>query len=275
MGSGQGLLAAFVSPALFVGGAAAVAAPILAWAAAIAALVYGIWANREQLFGFWQDFREEIKATIWSGKWYSLNPNINPRWSTGRKIAESTEKSFIEKTVSEVAKETGVDPLDALMDIIQTDPHTKLHAMNFANPSKHLFYKHPSMMAGIDTLAINTEWKMENPPWFGPSQNSFNGFAAYFEDIVREEKILSIEEAVHHVTEFPAKKFKLTDRGVLKPGSYADVVIMDLERVKDMSTSLDPAVYPDGIDHVFVNGVHVVDEMKHTGAKPGKVLYRE
>ena len=53
------------------------------------------------------------------------------------------------------------------------------------------------------------------------------------------------------------------------------MVIMDLERVKDMSTSLNPAVYPDGIDHVFVNGVHVVDEMKHTGAKPGKVLYRE
>lgn len=222
-----------------------------------------------------QDFREEIKATIWSGKWYTLNPNINPRWSMGRKIAESKEESYLEKTVSDIAKEKGFDPLDALLDIIQTDPYTKLHAMNFANPNKAMFYKHPAMMAGTDTLAINTEWKVESPPWYGPSQNSFNGFAAYFEDVVREGKILTIEQAIHHVTELPAKKFKLTDRGVLKPGAYADVVIMDLDRVKDMSTSLDPAVYPDGIDHVFVNGEQVVDDMKHTGAKPGKVLYRE
>jgi N-acyl-D-aspartate/D-glutamate deacylase len=204
-----------------------------------------------------------------------LNPNIDPRWSIGRKIAECKEEAYIGKTVNDVAKETGVEPLDALLDIIQTDPYTKLHAMNFANPNKHMFYKHPAMMAGTDTLAINTEWKVDNPPWYRPSQNSFNGFAAYFEDIVRDGKMLSIEEAVHHVTGLPAKKFKLTDRGVLKPGAYADVVVMDLERVKDMSTSLNPAVYPDGIDHVFVNGEHVVDGMKHTGAKPGKVLYRE
>jgi len=138
-----------------------------------------------------------------------------------------------------------------------------------------LFYKHPAMMAGIDTLAINTEWEAKSVPWFKPSQNSFNGFAAYFEDNVREEKVLSIEQAVHHVTGFPAQKFKLKDRGVVKIGSYADLVIMDIDKVKDMSTSLDPCVYPDGIHHVIVNGIHVVDEMSHTGKKPGKVLYRE
>lgn len=222
-----------------------------------------------------QDFRDDIKASIWSGKWYGLNPNINPRWSMGRKIAECKVESYLEKTVNEVAKDMGVDPLDALLDIIQIDPYTKLHAMNFANPTKNLFYKHPAMMAGTDTLAINTDWKVENPPWYPPSQNSFNGFAAYFEDVVREGGVLTIEEAIHHVTGLAAKKFKIVDRGVLKPGAYADVVVMDLGRVKDMSTSLNPAVYPDGIDHVFVNGEHVVDDMKHTGAKPGKVLYRE
>lgn len=222
-----------------------------------------------------KDFREEIKATIWSGKWYGLNPNINPRWSMGRKIAECKEEAYLEKTVHELAKELGKEPLDMLLDIIQTDPYTKLHAMNFANPTKDMFYKHPAMMAGIDTLALNTEWEVKNPPWYAPSQNSFNGFAAYFEDVVREGKILNIEQAVHHVTGLPAEKFKLTDRGVLKPGAYADIVVMDIERVKDMSTSLNPRIYPDGIDHVIVNGEHVVDNMKHTGAKPGKVLYRE
>jgi len=92
---------------------------------------------------------------------------------------------------------------------------------------------------------------------------------------VREEKVLSIEQAVHHVTGLPAKKFGLKKRGAIKAGSYADLVIMDIDRVKDMSTSLNPCVYPEGIHHVIVNGVHVVDEMSHTGKKPGKVLYRE
>ena len=58
-------------------------------------------------------------------------------------------------------------------------------------------------------------------------------------------------------------------------GAFADIVIMDLDRVKDMSTPLDPCVYPDGIDHVIVNGTHVVEDMAHTGEKPGKILYRE
>ena len=247
------------------------------WLAAALTPWVKVTGSREQLAKALRmiDFREEIKATIWSGKWYGLNPNINPRWSMGRKIAECKNGAYLEKTVSEVASELGVKPLDALFEILMEDPYTKLHAMNFSSPVKSLFYKHPAMMAGIDTLAINTEWETKSVPWFKPSQNSFNGFAAYFEDNVREEKVLSIEQAVYHVTGFPAQKFRLKDRGVIKAGSYADLVIMDIEKVKDMSTSLDPCVYPEGIHHVIVNGVHVVDEMSHTGKKPGKVLYRE
>jgi len=247
------------------------------WLAAALTPWVRVTGSREQLAKALRmnDFREEIKATIWSGKWYGLNPNINPRWSMGRKIAECKNGDYLEKTVSEVASELGVEPLDALFEILMEDPYTKLHAMSFASPVKSLFYKHPAMMAGVDTLAINTEWEAKSAPWFKPSQNSFNGFAAYFEDIVREEKVLSIEQAVHHVTGLPAKKFGLKERGVIKAGSYADLVIMDIEKVKDMSTSLNPCVYPEGIHHVIVNGVHVVDQMSNTGKKPGKVLYRE
>jgi N-acyl-D-aspartate/D-glutamate deacylase len=222
-----------------------------------------------------KDYREEIKTTIMSGKWYGLNPNINPNWSKRRKIAECLNTEYHEKTIHEIATQKGIDPLEALLEILSEDPYTKLHAMSFASPVKSLFYKHPAMMVGIDTLAIDTKWETKAPPWYKPSQNSFNGYAAYFEDIVREEKILTIEEAVHHATMLPAMKFKLKDRGIIKEGAYADLVIMDLERVKDMSTSLDPCIYPEGIDHVIVNGKQVVDKMKHTGERPGKVLYRE
>jgi len=236
-----------------------------------------IAGSREQFAKALQmkDFREEIKATIMSGKWYRLNPNINPWWARTNKILQSKNCDYIDKTVAEVAAEKQIEHLEALFDILADDPYTRIAGMSFSSPTKALFYKHSAMMAGIDTLAVDTTWKPETAPWYLPSQNSFNGFAAYFEDVVREEKILSIEEAVHHVTGVPAKKFKLSDRGVLKEGAFADIVVMDIDRVKDMSTPLDPCVYPDGIDHVFVNGVHVVNDMAHTGERPGKILYRE
>ncbi|TRO51103.1 hypothetical protein E2P71_09540, partial [Candidatus Bathyarchaeota archaeon] len=221
------------------------------------------------------DWREEIKATIMSGKWYGLNPNINPNWARGNKIMEAKSSEYIGKTVAEIAASRKTEQLDTLFDLIQEDPYTRIAGMSFSSPTKALFYKHKAMMAGIDTLAVDTEWKSNTAPWYLPSQNSFNGFAAYFEDVVRVDKTLSLEQAVHHVTGVPAKKFKLTDRGVLKEGAYADIVVMDIDKVKDMSTPLNPCVYPDGINHVLVNGVQVVDNMTHTGNKPGKVLYRE
>jgi len=221
------------------------------------------------------DWREEIKATIMSGKWYGLNPNINPNWARGNKIMEAKSSEYIGKTVAEIAVARKSEQLDTLFDLIQEDPYTRIAGMSFSSPTKALFYKHKAMMAGIDTLAVDTEWKSNTAPWYLPSQNSFNGFAAYFEDVVRVDKTLSLEQAVHHVTGVPAKKFKLTDRGVLKEGAYADIVVMDIDKVKDMSTPLNPCVYPDGINHVLVNGVQVVDNMTHAGNKPGKVLYRE
>lgn len=247
------------------------------WLAAFLTPWVRVTGSREQLAKALKmmDFREEVKATIMSGKWYGLNPNINSQWSKLRKIAECKNKEYLEKTVYEIANKKGVEPLDALFEILSEDPYTKLHAMTFASPNKSMFYKHPNMLLGIDTLAIDTKWETKSAPWYKPSQNSFNGFAAYFEDIVREEKILSIEQAVHHATMLPAKKFKLTGRGIIKKGAYADLVVMDLERIKDRSTSLEPCVYPDGIDHVIINGEHVVDEMTHTGKRPGMVLYRE
>jgi N-acyl-D-aspartate/D-glutamate deacylase len=77
------------------------------------------------------------------------------------------------------------------------------------------------------------------------------------------------------VTSLPARKFKLADRGVLKAGAYADLVIMDPQTVTDKGDQLNPRQYPEGIEHVVVNGTMVVEKSKHTGELPGKILYRE
>jgi N-acyl-D-aspartate/D-glutamate deacylase len=77
------------------------------------------------------------------------------------------------------------------------------------------------------------------------------------------------------VTSFPAQKFKLKDRGELKEGAFADIVIFDPDKISDKGDQLNPRQYPEGIKHVIVNGVQVVKDSVHLGAKPGKILYRE
>ena len=100
---------------------------------------------------------------------------------------------------------------------------------------------------------------------------------------MRDDPVLTLEEAIRKMTSFPAHRFGLMDRGLLLPGTWADIVVFDLERIHDQATNLYPHTfpsknyphrYPEGIDLVFVNGVLVVEEEQHTGALPGHVLRR-
>ena len=91
---------------------------------------------------------------------------------------------------------------------------------------------------------------------------------------VREEGVLTLENAIRKMTSFPAQRLGLLDRGLLKEGLWADVVVFDPETVKDKATYLDPHQFPEGILHVLVNGQIVVANGQQTGRLPGKVLRR-
>jgi N-acyl-D-amino-acid deacylase len=221
------------------------------------------------------DFRKEIKENIWAGKHYGLNPNINPKWAAGRVIVECSESTYLEKTVAEIAKEAGVNELVALFDILQTDPYTKVESRGDDDWVKLEFYKHPNAMIGVDTFAVDEKRQSTSKPPSYPSQNSYGGFPCYLRRTVHESKIMTIQEAVHKITGNPARKFKLNDRGLLKPGFYADITIWDPEKITDKGNQIEPRQYPEGINYVIVNGALVVDGNAHTGILPGKVLYRE
>ncbi len=94
----------------------------------------------------------------------------------------------------------------------------------------------------------------------------------FFEKWVREAKALTIEEAVRKCTGLPAQRVRLMDRGLLRPGMFADVVVFDPETIRDTSTWENPRSYPEGIDKVIVNGSLVIDRNSHTGALKGKAL---
>jgi N-acyl-D-aspartate/D-glutamate deacylase len=89
---------------------------------------------------------------------------------------------------------------------------------------------------------------------------------------VREEKILTLEDGVRRMTSLPAQRLRLKDRGLLREGYWADVVVFDPDRIADTATFASPKQYPAGINYVVVNGRVVIDLGKHTGERPGMVL---
>ena len=107
-----------------------------------------------------------------------------------------------------------------------------------------------------------------------PHPRNFGTFPRVLAKYVRDEKVISLEEAVRKMTSLPAATLGLPDRGTIAPGKWADLVIFDPATVADKATFEQPFQYPVGIDTVIVNGEVVLDEGQHTNARPGKVLRR-
>lgn len=105
-----------------------------------------------------------------------------------------------------------------------------------------------------------------------PHPRCYGAFPRYIRRYVREEKVLTLEEAVRRMTSMPASRMGLQDRGLLLEGMKADITVFDPENVKDLSTFETPHVYPEGISTVLVNGAITVDNGEHTGALNGKIL---
>ncbi len=103
---------------------------------------------------------------------------------------------------------------------------------------------------------------------------AYGNFARLLRKYVRDEKIIPLEEAIRRLTSQPAENLKIKNRGALKPGNFADVVVFDLEKIKDHATFEKPHQYSTGVVHVFVNGTQVLKGGEHTGAKPGRFVRR-
>ena len=218
--------------------------------------------------------RAEIKATIMSGKWYNLNPNLTPTWAMGPTVAECREKKYMGKTIAQIAKEQKIGELDALMDVLAADPYTKANIQGGV-PGYMMLVKHPAAMIGIDTFGVDDKFEIKTLPGILPNENTYGGHPRYLRTAVREAKLLTLEEGIRKITSLPAFKFKLKDRGVLREGAYADLTIFDPDTITDRGNTLKPRVYPKGIEYVAVNGKLVISGERHTGATPGKVLRRE
>ena len=172
------------------------------------------------------------------------------------------------KTIAEIAKERGISGADAVFQLL---------VENNANVGIVMFYMSESdMRKGLahPWVSVCSDASAMSPAFGGkPHPRTYGTFPRILGKYVREVKLLRLEDAVRKMTSLPAARLGLRDRGTLREGNWADVVIFDPDKIIDRATFENPHQYPLGVEYVLVNGTVVIDKGQHTGARPGRVLY--
>ena len=180
-------------------------------------------------------------------------------------------KPLTGKTLAEVAKMRGKDPIETIMDLLLEDRSrigTIYFMMSEDNIKKQI--RQPWVSFGSDAASIVTEGVFLKS---AAHPRAYGNFARLLGKYVRDEKVISLTEAVRRLTSLPATNLGLKDRGMLKARMFADVVIFDPQTIGDRATFANPHQYSVGVRDVFVNGQHVLKNGEHTGAKPGRALW--
>jgi N-acyl-D-amino-acid deacylase len=179
-------------------------------------------------------------------------------------------KQYTGKSLAEVSRLRGTPPEETAMDLVVRDGSrvgTVYFLMSEDNIRKQIPL--PWLSFGSDAEAAAPEGVFLKSD---PHPRAYGNFARLLGKYVREEKLIPLEEAIRRLTSLPAANLKIQRRGRLAPGFYADVVVFDPATIADHATFERPHQYATGVMHVFVNGVQVLKDGEHTGAKPGRVV---
>ena len=175
-------------------------------------------------------------------------------------------------TVAQIAEQVGIEPLEAVFRMFIGERGALSMIVFSMNEDEVIeIMQHPEGMIGSDGCSVApygpTGIRKVHPRFYGT-------FPRILGRYVREKKVLTLEQAVHKMTGLPARKLRFADRGLLKKGYQADIVVFDEKRIEDKATFEDPHQYPTGIQFVLVNGQTVVSKGEHTGRLPGMILKR-
>ena len=166
-------------------------------------------------------------------------------------------------SIAEVAELMGKHPVDALCDLLLDEDLRVSYFADLIDPRTISdFVVHPLQMVGTDALLLG-----DYPP-----PMAYGTYPLILSEIVRDERRMSLPEAIRKMTSYPAQRLGIQDRGLLREGMKADVVVFDPETIRAHSTRQDPKQLSEGVEYVIVNGQVVIDQGKHTGALPGRAL---
>ncbi len=179
-------------------------------------------------------------------------------------------KPLTGKTLAEVAHMRGKSPEETAIELVIEDDsrvESVYFLMSEDNIRKQIALPWVAFDSDASSLAPERAFLKSNP-----HPRAYGNFARLFAKYVRDEKVITVEEAVRRLTSLPAETLKIASRGRLRPGYFADVVVFDPATIQDHATFEKPHQYSTGVSHVFVNGVHVLRDGEHTGARPGRVV---
>lgn len=179
-------------------------------------------------------------------------------------------RKYIGKTLAEVAKIRGASPEETAMNLIVEDSTrigVSYFSMDSNNVKKEVAIPWMSFCSDAESMAPEGVFLKTNP-----HPRAYGSFIRVLGKFARDEKALSLADAVRKLSKLPATNLKLKKRGELKVGNYADIVVFDPATVQDHATYAKPHQYATGIIDVFVNGVQVIKDGEHTGKKPGRFL---
>jgi N-acyl-D-amino-acid deacylase len=210
---------------------------------------------------------DDPNARDWENQWYGSGGGAGVMVST---VLDPSLRQWEGKDLVQIGKEMGKDPRDAAMDLVIADRgETSVIISIMREDDVRAALAHPMMSIGTDSGA-----RAEDGPLSESKSHprAWGSFPRVLGKYVREEKLMSLEEAVRRFTSRPAARLGIADRGLLKPGFKADITIFNPDTVIDRSTFEDPTHYSQGIAHVLVNGKAVVSGGKITDQRPGEPI---
>jgi N-acyl-D-amino-acid deacylase len=184
---------------------------------------------------------------------------------------DSLNKLYKGKRLSEVARLHGKNADETVIDLIVKDK-SRIEAIYYLQTEDNVrkIIQLPYVSFGSDAGSLANTAMFEG---WGAHPRAYGTFAKVLGKYVREEKLVSLQEAIRRLTALPASNLKISKRGSLIAGYYADLAIFDPLTIKDVATFEAPQQYATGMAHVFINGVPVLAYGEHTGAKPGRIIY--
>jgi N-acyl-D-aspartate/D-glutamate deacylase len=185
-------------------------------------------------------------------------------------ISNPSYKRFEGKRMNEVIQALGGKPIEALFELLKAN-RGSVPAVYFHHSEEdmRLALRQPFVSIGSDGTAVKTEGPLAAGH---PHPRYYGTFPRVLGRYVREEKVLTLEDAVRKMTSANAAKIRVYDRGLLRPGLWADVTVFDAAKIIDHATFEKPHQYSSGVEYVIVNGKVVLDQGRHTGARPGAIL---
>ena len=202
----------------------------------------------------------------WDNEWQEIN---GPEDILVSVVQNPKLLAFEGKTVQQIAQAQNKDPIDTIFDLLIEDPGMDVAVFAMNEKDIALALQQPWVSICNDSQGTAPDGLLGKEH---PHPRAYGTFPRILRKYVREDKLLTLPDAIRKFSALPAQRLRLTDRGVLKQGLWADIVIFDPEKIRDLATFENPNQLSEGMEYVLVNGVPVIDGGKMTEALPGKVL---